>query len=151
MRSLAVLYQVSEIQDELHTNSKSQFRVVLSQVLNIHMTSGHHTGQQNTERYASDTREMIPGKRNQDARKEDDKVSNKHVCVCSVIHSCVHVHLCPLLCSLDYSLAVSNMDCSPPGSSVHGIFLARILEWVAISSSSSKHMGKPHIQRTLNV
>ena len=25
------------------------------------------------------------------------------------------------------------IDCSPPGSSVHGIFLARILEWVAIS------------------
>ena len=24
------------------------------------------------------------------------------------------------------------MDCSPPGSSVHGILLARILEWVAI-------------------
>ena len=23
------------------------------------------------------------------------------------------------------------MDCSPPGSSVHGIFQARILEWVA--------------------
>ena len=27
-------------------------------------------------------------------------------------------------------------DCSPPGSSVHGIFQARILEWVAISSSN---------------
>ena len=27
------------------------------------------------------------------------------------------------------------MDCSPPGSSVHGIFLARILEWVVISYS----------------
>ena len=27
------------------------------------------------------------------------------------------------------------MDCSPPGSSVHEIFLARILEWVAISPS----------------
>ena len=27
------------------------------------------------------------------------------------------------------------MDCSPPGSSVHGIFQARLLEWVAISSS----------------
>ena len=27
------------------------------------------------------------------------------------------------------------MDYSPPGSSVHGIFQARILEWVAISSS----------------
>ena len=25
------------------------------------------------------------------------------------------------------------MDCSPPGSSVHGIFQARILEWAAIS------------------
>ena len=28
------------------------------------------------------------------------------------------------------------MDCSPTGSSVHGISQARILEWVAISSSS---------------
>ena len=27
------------------------------------------------------------------------------------------------------------MDCSPPGSSVHGIFQARILEWVAIAFS----------------
>ena len=27
------------------------------------------------------------------------------------------------------------MDCSPPGSPVHGIFQARLLEWVAISSS----------------
>ena len=28
------------------------------------------------------------------------------------------------------------MDCSPPGSSVHGILQARILEWVAISFST---------------
>ena len=28
-----------------------------------------------------------------------------------------------------------SMDCSPPGSSVHGILQARILEWAAISSS----------------
>ena len=34
---------------------------------------------------------------------------------------------CPTLCD--------PMDCSPPGSSVHGIFQARVLEWVAISSS----------------
>ena len=34
------------------------------------------------------------------------------------------------------SLAVCGpMDCLPPGSSVHGIIQARILEWVAISSS----------------
>ena len=34
---------------------------------------------------------------------------------------------CPTLCD--------PMDCSPPSSSVHGIFQARILEWVAISFS----------------
>ena len=28
-----------------------------------------------------------------------------------------------------------TMDCSPPGSSVHGTLQAKILEWVAISSS----------------
>ena len=27
------------------------------------------------------------------------------------------------------------MDCSPPGSSVHGIFQARILDWGAIAFS----------------
>jgi len=29
------------------------------------------------------------------------------------------------------------MDCSPPGSSVHGIFQARVLEWGAITFSST--------------
>ena len=28
------------------------------------------------------------------------------------------------------------MDCSPPGSSAHGIFQARVLEWGAIGFSS---------------
>ena len=32
-------------------------------------------------------------------------------------------------------LLCDPMDCSPPGSSVHGISQARILEWVAISFS----------------
>ena len=35
---------------------------------------------------------------------------------------------CPTLCD--------PMDCSLPGSSVHGIFQARVLEWVAICFSS---------------
>ena len=30
-----------------------------------------------------------------------------------------------------------RMDCSPPGSSVHGIFQARVLEWGAIAFSSA--------------
>ena len=29
------------------------------------------------------------------------------------------------------------MDCSPPGSSVHGIYQARVLEWGAIAFSTS--------------
>ena len=34
---------------------------------------------------------------------------------------------CPTLCN--------PMDCSPPGSSAHGILQARILEWVSMPSS----------------
>ena len=34
------------------------------------------------------------------------------------------------------------MDCSPPGSSVHGIFPARILDWVAISFSQRIFLTK---------
>ena len=41
--------------------------------------------------------------------------------------SCSAAQPCPALCS--------PADCSPPGSSVHGIVQARKLEWVAISSS----------------
>ena len=29
------------------------------------------------------------------------------------------------------------MDCSPPGSSIHGIFQARVLEWGAIAFSKN--------------
>ena len=38
-------------------------------------------------------------------------------------------------CVLSWVWLCDHMDCSPPGSSVHGIFQARILEWVAISFS----------------
>ena len=30
-----------------------------------------------------------------------------------------------------------SMDCSPPGSSIHGIFQAKVLEWVAVSFSNA--------------
>ena len=43
------------------------------------------------------------------------------MCACSVAQS--YLTLC------------NPMDCSPPGSSVHGILQARILEWVAIAFS----------------
>ena len=48
--------------------------------------------------------------------------------IVSCIHACAHLlQLCPTLCN--------PMDCSLPGSSVHGTSQARILEGVAISSS----------------
>ena len=48
-------------------------------------------------------------------------------CVCVCVCVCVWVHTHAQLC-----LALCNpMDCSPLASSVHGIFQARILEWVA--------------------
>ena len=46
--------------------------------------------------------------------------------VTSVVLACAD-WLRPTLCD--------PMGCSPPGSSVHGILQARILEWVAISFS----------------
>ena len=36
------------------------------------------------------------------------------------------------------------MDCSLPGSSVHGIFQARVLEWVAIAFSIPSPWGLPN-------
>ena len=40
------------------------------------------------------------------------------------------------------------MDCSLPGSSVHGIFLARVLEWGAIAFS---HLNIFHVSFALSV
>ena len=58
----------------------------------------------------------------------------------SVYYHLVYVHTrsCPSLCD--------PMDCSPSGFSVHGVFQARILEWVAISSSmgSSQRRDQTH-------
>ena len=34
-----------------------------------------------------------------------------------------------------YPTPSDPMDCSPPGSSIHGIFQARVLEWGAIAFS----------------
>ena len=58
--------------------------------------------------------------------------------------------LCQCVCakSLHLCLAVCDpMDCSPPGSSVHGILQARILEWVTMpfSRGSSQPKDRTHV------
>ena len=60
-----------------------------------------------------------------------------------VIVTCVHARsvtqLCLTLCH--------PMDCGPPGSSVHEILPARILEWVATSyfRGSSRPKDRTHV------
>ena len=45
-----------------------------------------------------------------------------------------------MLSRFSHAQLCNPMDCSPSGSSLHGIFQARILEWVAISFSCA-HTG----------
>ena len=45
-----------------------------------------------------------------------------------------------------YPTLCDPMDCSPPGSSVHGILQARILEWVAISFSRRSSQPRDQTQ-----
>ena len=57
--------------------------------------------------------------------------SNTHIddsilCVCVCVYAKL-LQSCPTLCD--------PMDCSLPGSSIHGILQARILEWVAMPFS----------------
>ena len=50
---------------------------------------------------------------------------------------CLVPQSCPTLCD--------PIDCSLPGSSVHGIFQVRILEWVAISFSRGSSQPRDQI------
>ena len=55
---------------------------------------------------------------------------------------CLYLVLCCLQSCLTFC---DPMDCNPPGSSVHEIFQARILEWVTISSS--RESSQPRDQK----
>ena len=62
----------------------------------------------------------------------------KSICIIQFwgVHLCVSVYACMCAKSLQSCPALCEpMDCSPPGSSVHGILQARMLEWVATRSS----------------
>ena len=65
-------------------------------------------------------------------------LNSKHI-------NCPVAQSCPTLCG--------PMDCSPPGSSVHGIFQARILDWVAIPyfRGSSWPRDRSHVSCTSRI
>ena len=68
-----------------------------------------------------------------------------HIYTYTYIHIYIHTYtyiytyICVSACMLSgfsrVQLFATLMDCSPPGSSVHGILQVRTLEWVAMPSS----------------
>ena len=64
---------------------------------------------------------------------------------CHLLLQCMKVKSASEVAQLCLTLR-DPMDCSPPGSSVHGIFQARVLEWGAIAFSGElrtvKNAGK---------
>ena len=67
------------------------------------------------------------GKTTRSFRYDLNQISYDYAVQFSSVHFSSVAQLCPSLCD--------PMNCSMPGSSVHGILQARILEWVAISFS----------------
>jgi len=64
-----------------------------------------------------------------------------------ILHYSMYNFLCVFLCDSRsvISDSLQSLDCSPPGSSVHGILQARILEWVAIPFSRGSFWPKDQI------
>ena len=60
------------------------------------------------------------------------------------VSGCVHVRAC-LFSHVQLFGTPPGVLCSPPGSSVHGISQARILEWVAISFSRGSSQPRDQI------
>ena len=56
------------------------------------------------------------------------------ICVCVCVRAHAVTQLCPTLWD--------PMDCSLPVSFCHGIFQARVLEWIAISSSRASSLPR---------
>ena len=50
-----------------------------------------------------------------------------------------------VLAAQSYLTVCNPMDCSPPGSSVHGTLQARILEWVAMPFSRGASQPRDQI------
>ena len=63
--------------------------------------------------------------------KNRQSVPDKHSNVCMHAKS---LQSCPTLCD--------RRDGSPPGSSAHGIFQARVLEWGAVAFSMAMYTGR---------
>ena len=67
------------------------------------------------------------------------------ICIQLCISAYTYIHACPKVLVAQLCLTLCNpVDCSPPGSSVHGILQERILERVAIPFS--RGYSQPRIE-----
>ena len=66
------------------------------------------------------------------ARGQSEDLQLLYLCVCVCVCVCVHAQALSLQ---SCPTVFDSLDCSPPGSSVHGISQARMLEWVAMPPS----------------
>ena len=69
---------------------------------------------------------------------QQEEVSLKEELEAALGATCV----CVCECLFAQSSPIDTMDCRPPDSSVHVIFQARILEWIAISHSTRSWVNK---------
>ena len=90
---------------------------------------------------SSQTRKMTSSSLHPSAWKLNSSSSKNvcvHACVRACLRACVGVWVCVCVCVCVYVRELLNhvllLSC-PPGSSIHGILMARILEWVAIPFS----------------
>ena len=102
---------------------------------------------------------MLQSMGSQSRTRLSDWTQSSHIVVCICVCMSIPIsqfispsHLPPLL-SLLVTIVLCSVsqpcltlcdptDCSPSGSSVHGIFLARLLEWVDIYSSRGSSWPK---------
>ena len=66
-----------------------------------------------------------------------NRTNSIYVCIHTHMYIYIHIHICGVdgLVTKSCLTLWDPVDCSPPGSSLHWIFQARILEWVAIPYS----------------
>ena len=91
-------------------------------------------------------------------RKDNaSKIATLLAVVNTVDHYLITLLLFPYCMHAKVASVMSNslqpMDCSPPGSSVHGILQARILEWVAnalLQGIFPAQGSNPHLLRLLH-
>ena len=91
----------------------------------------NHRSRCSEEHSGDDSQDFLWGKNQRDWYKQERQNRNLKQRIWFIIE-CIYAW-----CSITQSWQTlcDPMDCSPPGSYVHGIFQARILEWAAISIS----------------